>query len=161
MSMSIGVSKDLDSYKEDIIPGMDARESLYALTAVLLGAGFIGGFILVFGMDLKYAVYAGTPFVAPVVFLGFGKTHGMYYDEIFLLMVRQRRSPKTLLYQSTERESQILSLIKQVEDEKNQEIFLGSGGDEMKKMKRKLVLCLLVFFMLLIAAGILMLYKFG
>lgn len=93
--------------------------------------------------------------------LGTAQTHGMYYDEIFLLMVRQRRSPKTLLYQSTERESQILSLIKQVEDEKNQEIFLGSGGDEMKKMKRKLVLCLLVFFMLLIAAGILMLYKFG
>ena len=49
MSMSIGMSKDLDSYKEDIIPGMDARESLYALLAVLLGAGFIGGFTLVLG----------------------------------------------------------------------------------------------------------------
>ena len=74
--MSIGMSKDLDSYKEDIIPGMDARESLYALLAVLLGAGFIGGFTLVFGFPLKYAVYAGTPFVAPVVFLGFGKATG-------------------------------------------------------------------------------------
>ncbi len=155
MSMSIGMSKDLDSYKEDIIPGMDARQSLYALTAVLLGAGFIGGFTLVFGFPLKYAVYAGTPFVAPVVFLGFGKSHGMYYDEIFLLMVKMKRS-KTLLYQSTERESQVLSLIKQIENEKKQEADFTGGGEEMEKMKRKLIL--LVSFFPILGAVLLFLY---
>lgn len=153
--MSIGMSKDLDSYKEDIIPGMDARQSLYALTAVLLGAGFIGGFTLVFGFPLKYAVYAGTPFVAPVVFLGFGKSHGMYYDEIFLLMVKMKRS-KTLLYQSTERESQVLSLIKQIENEKKQEADFTGGGEEMEKMKRKLIL--LVSFFPILGAVLLFLY---
>lgn len=153
--MSIGMSKDLDSYKEDIIPGMDARESLYALLAVLLGAGFIGGFTLVFGFPLKYAVYAGTPFVAPVVFLGFGKSHGMYYDEIFLLMVKMKRS-KTLLYQSTERESQVLSLIKQIENEKKQEADFTGGGEEMEKMKRKLIL--LVSFFPILGAVLLFLY---
>lgn len=156
MSMSIGMSKDLDSYKEDIIPGMDARESLYALLAVLLGAGFIGIFTLVLGFPLKYAVYAGTPFVAPVVFLGFGKSHGMYYDEIFLLMVKMRRSPKTLLYQSTERESQVLSLIKQIENEKKQEADFTGGGEEMEKMKRKLIL--LVSFFPILGAVLLFLY---
>ena len=154
--MSIGMSKDLDSYKEDIIPGMDARESLYALLAVLLGAGFIGGFTLVFGFPLKYAVYAGTPFVAPVVFLGFGKSHGMYYDEIFLLMVKMKRSPKTLLYQSTERESQVLSLIKQIENEKKQEADFTGGGEEMENMKRQLTL--LVSFFPIRGAVLLFLY---
>lgn len=94
--------------------------------------------------------------MAPVVFLGFGKSHGMYYDEIFLLMVKMKRSPKTLLYQSTERESQVLSLIKQIENEKKQEADFTGGGEEMEKMKRKLIL--LVSFFPILGAVLLFLY---
>ncbi len=158
MSMSIGMSKDLDAYKEDVIPGMDTRESLYAITAVLFGAGIIGGFYLLFGLDIKYAIYMGTPFVAPIVFLGFGKTHGMHYDEVFLLYLKKRRSPKTLLYVSTETESQVSSLLKEIENEKKQSSAFGMPTEDMKKMKIRILFIFAVFIMLLFAAGIILMY---
>ena len=155
MSMSIGMSKDLDAYKEDVIPGMDTRQSMYAIVAVLLGAGCIGGAYMFLG-DLNYAVYLGTPFVAPIIFLGFGKTHGMYYDEVFQLILKERRSPKTLLYRSTETESQVASLIKQIENEKKQDQSLGTFADDMRKIKVKILIFVAVFITLLIAAGIIL-----
>lgn len=157
MSMSIGMSKDLDEYKEDVIPGMDTRESLYAIAAVLLGAGFIGGAYLLLG-DLNYAVYLGTPFVAPVVFLGFGKTHGMHYDEVFLLFLKERRSPRTLLYKSTETESQVLSLAKQIENEKKQGQGIGTFAEDMQKMKVKIMFVVAACIMLFLAAGLILKY---
>lgn len=157
MSMSIGMSKDLDEYKEDVIPGMDTRQSIYAIAAVLIGAGCIGGAYMFIG-DLTYAVYLGTPFAAPVVFLGFGKTHGMYYDEVFRLALKERHSPKTLLYKSTETESQVASIIKQIENEKKQGQPLGTFAEDMRKMKVKILFLAAVFITLLTAAGIILMY---
>lgn len=155
MSMSIGMSKDLDAYKEDVIPGMDARQSIYAIAAVLLGAGCIGGAYMLLG-DLNYAVYLGTPFAAPVIFLGFGKTHGMYYDEAFQLTLKERRSPKTLLYRSTETESQVESLIKEIENEKKQGRPPGAFADDMRKMKVKLLFLAASCITFITAAGIIL-----
>lgn len=118
MSMNIGVSNDLDHYKEEVLPGMDVRETLYVLAAVGIGGSVIAVSSICFHIPLQLAVYLAIPFLYPVIVTGFSKPRGgLYRNDVWKLDYRRKKAKKTLLYETGENEKQIRAVRQQIRQE--------------------------------------------
>ncbi len=137
MSMNIGMSRNLDAYKEEVLPGMDVRETLFTMAALAVGVLAIFVFHMGLGISIQVSVYCAIPFLFPVIMAGFSKQRGLYYNEIMKLSWYQRKSKKVLLYETGENETQIEAVKKQmIQDEKQK----GFGfEEEWKQLKIKML----------------------
>lgn len=134
MSMNIGISHDLDRYKEEVLPGMDARETLYVLASVAIGGGVIAVCHLCLNIPLELAVYIAVPFLYPVIVTGFTRQKGgLYKNEIWRLNYRQKRAKKILLYETDENEKQIQAVRQQIRQEEKDRKHLA--GDDRGRLR--------------------------
>lgn len=154
MGMNIGISTDLDTYKEEVLPGMNARESLFALAACAAGAAAIAVFHLGLGISLQISVYGAIPFLYPVIMSGFSKKKGLYYNEIIKLSWYQRRSKKTLLFETGENEAQTEEVRKQLIQEAKQKAF--GFEEEWKQLKVKALAVFAVILLIMTAVSVIL-----
>lgn len=149
MGMMIGISRNLDAYKEEVVPGMDARETMSAIAACAVGAAAIAVFHVGLGIGMQTSIYLAIPFLFPVIMAGFSKRNGLYYNEIVKLSWHQRRAKKTLLFETGENEAQTEAVRKQLIQEAKQK---GFGFEEEWKQRKVKLLAGFAALMLIVTA---------
>lgn len=137
MSMNIGMSRNLDAYKEEVLPGMDVRETLFTIAAFAVGGIAILVFHIGLGISIQLSIYCAIPFLFPVIMAGFSKQRGLYYNEIMKLSWYQWKSKKVLLYETGENETQIETVKKQLIQDEKQKSF--GFEEEWKQLKIKIM----------------------
>lgn len=71
--LSVNINRDVEQYQESVMAGMNAKQTIAILAALLIGAGAVcfGYFFL--GIPIEMAVYLAVPFSAPIILSVFGK----------------------------------------------------------------------------------------
>lgn len=101
--LNIKVSHDVEGYKEPVFGPFDARQSIFILLAVVLGAVTVACAYFLLHMPLTLCGYAVVPAVAPIILIGFGGKNNMNFLEQQKKMKNRLREP--LYYRSTENAS--------------------------------------------------------
>lgn len=99
--ISVKTNNDIEKYQEEVVGGLNAKQMLFAIVAVLVGAGLVLFFHLAIGINLVVSVYLAAPPIMVVTLTGFGKKNGMSYWKR-LKREREFKKKGPLLYQSTE-----------------------------------------------------------
>lgn len=81
--MKIDINKDFEEqYKNELWKGFTARELAYAGIALFVAGIIAFGIWKITGLAINIAIYAGIPFMAPIIYLA-GKAQGQYPDRVF------------------------------------------------------------------------------
>ncbi len=113
--MHIEVNRDLDKFKESVCLGLSARQLIYSLISLILGAGIV---LLVYPyVGLTIAAYIAVPVVAPIALTGFYSYNGMTFIEMMKLKIHFSGKQSALFYESTEDEDELISILLEEENE--------------------------------------------
>ena len=103
--MHIEVNRDLDKFKESVVLGLSARQLIFSIIALVLGAGIV---LLVYPyVGLTIATYIAVPVVAPIALTGFYSYHGMTFVEMMKRKIHLSGKQPALKYESTEDEDRL------------------------------------------------------
>ena len=164
--MVIEINKDIDRYQETVAMGLTAKQLIYSIISVTVGAGIV--LLLYKYIGLTGSAYVAIPCVAPIALGGFYSFNGMSFFTYWKKKLHFMFANKTYTYISTEGEPAIkriementtkkkgktkMSNKEQIMDEndviKKQEEFEASK----KKMKNMLMLLGVVLGFVVIAA---------
>lgn len=111
--MVIEISKDIEQYKESVVWGLTAKQMIYSLASVGIGGGLV--LLLYQQIGLTASAYVAMPVVAPIALGGFYSYNGMSFYEVIRRKIQMLFFNCTLLYVSTESETELKRLIREVE----------------------------------------------
>ncbi len=100
--MIIEINKDIETYKESVVLGLNAKQLLYSVASVVVGGGLI--LFLYHYVGLAGAVYIAIPVVAPIALGGFYNYNGMNFYEYMRRKIHFAFFNRPYGYVSTERE---------------------------------------------------------
>lgn len=121
--MVIEINKDIDRYKETVLMGLTARQFIFSVASVAVGAGIV--LLLYPFIGLTPSVYVAIPAVAPIALGGFYSFNGMNFYEFMGRKIRMLFANRSLIYLSTEGEETI-----RMEEE------MGKKADKKGKKKQ-------------------------
>lgn len=103
--MVIEINKDIDKYQESVVMGLTAKQLLFSIASVVVGAGIV---LLTYKyIGLTGSAYVAIPCVAPIALGGFYSYNGMSFYEYMGKKLHFMFGNRPLLYVSTEGESAI------------------------------------------------------
>ncbi|MBD9337047.1 MAG: PrgI family protein [[Ruminococcus] faecis] len=80
--MKIDINKDFEKqYKNELWKGFTARELTYAGVALFVAGAIAFGVWKVTGLAINISIYAGIPFMAPIVYLAMVQHQGHTWTE--------------------------------------------------------------------------------
>ena len=80
--MKIDINKDFEEqYKNELWKGFTARELAYAGIALFVAGMIAFGIWKITGLAINIAIYAGIPFMAPIIYLAMVKHQGHTWTE--------------------------------------------------------------------------------
>lgn len=109
--MVIEINKDIDRYQETVAMGLTAKQLIYSIVSVSVGAGIV--LLLYKHIGLTGSAYVAIPCVAPIALGGFYSYNGMSFYTYWKKKLHFMFANKTYTYVSTEGEP----LIKRIEME--------------------------------------------
>lgn len=110
--MVIEINKDIDRYQESVAMGLSAKQLIYSIASIAVGATIV--LLLYKHIGLTGAAYVAIPCVAPIALGGFYSFNGMSFYEYWGKKLHFMFANKTYTYVSTEGEPVIKKL--QMED---------------------------------------------
>lgn len=103
--MVIEINKDIDKYQESVVMGLTAKQLLFSIASVVVGAGIV---LLTYKyIGLTGSAYVAIPCVAPIALGGFYSYNGMSFYEYMGKKLHFMFGNRPLLYVSTEGEPAI------------------------------------------------------
>ena len=91
--MMIQVNENIDEYREDFYKGLTLRQTLFAGSAVAVGAAAYLFLNIMIGLPQTAALYAALPVVFPIAAAGFLKIHGMTLSQYLKARKRVKENP--------------------------------------------------------------------
>ncbi len=104
----IEINKDIDRYQESVALGLSAKQLVFSVASVAVGAGLV--LLLYRYIGLTGAAYVAIPCVAPIALGGFYSYNGMDFYEYMRRKIYFMFGNKALAYVSTEGEPAIKEL---------------------------------------------------
>ena len=86
--MNISINKDIERYKESIVMGLTAKQLIYSVIALALGAGIVLSTYKYVGLTVS--VYIAIPVVAPIALDDETKIQMFIYESTAYLHFRRR-----------------------------------------------------------------------
>lgn len=106
--MVIEINKDIDKYQESVVMGLTAKQLVFSIASVVVGAGIV---LLTYKyIGLTGSAYVAIPCVAPIALGGFYSFNGMSFYEYMGKKIHFMIGNKPLLYVSTESDAAIKQL---------------------------------------------------
>ena len=106
--MVIEINKDIDKYQESVVMGVTAKQLVFSIASVVVGAGIV---LLTYKyIGLTGSAYVAIPCVAPIALGGFYTFNGMSFYEYMSKKIHFMIGNKPLLYVSTESDAAIKQL---------------------------------------------------
>ena len=106
--MVIEINKDIDKYQESVVMGLTAKQLVFSIASVVVGAGIV---LLTYKyIGLTGSAYVAIPCVAPIALGGFYTFNGMSFYEYMGKKIHFMIGNKPLLYVSTESDAAIKQL---------------------------------------------------
>lgn len=106
--MVIEINKDIDKYQESVVMGLTAKQLVFSIASVVVGAGIV---LLTYKyIGLTGSAYIAIPCVAPIALGGFYSFNGMSFYEYMGKKIHFMIGNKPLLYVSTESDAAIKQL---------------------------------------------------
>ena len=159
--MVIEINKDIDRYQESVALGLSAKQLVFSVASVGVGAGIV--LLLYRYIGLTGSAYVAIPCVAPIALGGFYSYNGMDFYEYMGKKLKFMFCNKALTYVSTEGEPAIKTF--ETEDQvaqkgivKKSKAKTGTGNKETvnpdnkgnredfeamkKKTKKMLIVCI-------------------
>ena len=103
--MVIEINKDIDKYQETVALGLTAKQLLFSIASVAIGAGIV---LLTYKyIGLTGSAYVAIPCVAPIALGGFYSYNGMSFYEYMGKKLYFMFGNRPLTYVSTEGEAAI------------------------------------------------------
>ena len=103
--MNIAINKDVEKYQESVVLGLTARQLIYSIVSVVIGASIV---LLSYRyVGLTVSVYIAIPVIAPIAMNGFYNYQGMSFTQMFVKKLKCVFANKELLYESQESEKTI------------------------------------------------------
>ncbi len=99
--LQINTNSNIDDYKETVIAGMTARETLWAGAGIIAGALVTVISAVVLHLPLILCIYLGIPAIIPFVLTGFSIKDGMTFWQRWRRN-RNKKKSSPLSYCSTE-----------------------------------------------------------
>ena len=103
--MVIEINKDIDRYQETVAMGLTAKQLIYSIVSVSVGAGIV--LALYKHIGLTASAYVAIPCVAPIALGGFYSFNGMSFYTYWKKKLHFMFANKTYTYISTEGEPAI------------------------------------------------------
>ena len=103
--MVIEINKDIDRYQETVAMGLTAKQLIYSIISVTVGAGIV--LLLYKYIGLTGSAYVAIPCVAPIALGGFYSFNGMSFFTYWKKKLHFMFANKTYTYISTEGEPAI------------------------------------------------------
>ena len=101
--MVIEINKDIDKYQETVALGLTAKQLLFSIASVAIGAGIV---LLTYKyIGLTGSAYVAIPCVAPIALGGFYSYNGMSFYEYMGKKLYFMFGNRPLTYVSTEGEA--------------------------------------------------------
>lgn len=122
--MKIEINEDIENYKETVLMGLTARQAVFSILSLLVGAGIVLSLYEMIGMTVS--CYLATLFVIPIALMGFYQYNGMNFFQFVVRFVRSFTLSKPLPYRS-------------MESRKAYEKLLVPAKEEVRKQKRHFV----------------------
>lgn len=91
--LSVNINQDVEQYQESVAFGLNARQTVAALLAILVGAGITCLLYFRFGISMQLSIYAALPFCIPIMLPVMGKQYGLTVTE----RIRQSNRKKRIL----------------------------------------------------------------
>ena len=98
--MVIEINKDIDRYQETVAMGLTAKQLIYSIISVTVGAGIV--LLLYKYIGLTGSAYVAIPCVAPIALGGFYSFNGMSFFTYWKKKLHFMFANKTYTYISTE-----------------------------------------------------------
>lgn len=127
--MNIEINKDIEKYKETVVMGLTAKQLVFSIISVAMGAGIV--LVTYKYVGLTASAYIAIPVVAPIAINGFYTYQGMTFRELFIIKMKHLFRNPRLGYVSKESEM----TIKQIR--KDEEIKRKIEAKKNKKKKPK------------------------
>ena len=150
--MVIEINKDIDRYKESVVMGLSARQLIFSLASVLVGAGMV--FLLYPYIGLTGSAYVAIPCVAPIALGGFYSFNEMNFYEYMAKKLHFMFANRTLTFVSTEGEPVIKTYEMQQAEQKKKKVLESEKEkqEEFEAMKKKTRNMLLGLVAVIVAA---------
>lgn len=100
--MVIEINKDIDRYQESVAMGLTAKQLVFSVASVAVGAGIV--LLLYPYIGLTGSAYVAIPCVAPIALGGFYSYNGMSFYEYMGRKLHFIFGNRALTYVSTEGE---------------------------------------------------------
>jgi hypothetical protein len=127
--MNIEINKDIEKYKETVVMGLTAKQLVFSIISVVMGAGIV--LVTYKYVGLTASAYIAIPVVAPIAINGFYTYQGMTFRELFIRKMKHLFRNPRIGYVSKESEL----TIKQIR--KDEEIKRKIEAKKKKKKKLK------------------------
>ena len=111
--MVIEISKDIEQYKESVVWGLTAKQMIYSIASVGIGGALV--LLLYQQIGLTASAYVAMPVVAPIALGGFYSYNGMSFYEVMRRKIQMLFFNRTLLFVSTESETELKRLMREVD----------------------------------------------
>lgn len=142
--MIIEINKDIDRYQETVALGLTAKQLIYSVVSVGIGAVIV--LLLYEHIGLTASAYVAIPCVAPIALGGFYSYNGMSFYEYMGKRIHFMTGNKALLYESTESEKAIKKMQSALTGKKKkgkvQELSVADSAikkqEEFEASKRKM-----------------------
>lgn len=138
--MVIEINKDIDKYQESVVMGLTAKQLLFSIASVVVGAGIV---LLTYKyIGLTGSAYVAIPCVAPIALGGFYSYNGMSFYEYMGKKLHFMFGNRPLLYVSTEGEPAIRQMnmeqsLKKSKKHKKSLDELNTSTDKASVMKKQ------------------------
>lgn len=93
--LSVNINRDIEQYQEPVAFGLNAKQSIAALLAVLTGIGITCLLYYVVGFSMEVSIYISLPFCVPIMLPALNKNHGLTVKE---QICRSNRKKSVLAY---------------------------------------------------------------
>lgn len=138
--MVIEINKDIDKYQESVVMGLTAKQLLFSIASVVVGAGIV---LLTYKyIGLTGSAYVAIPCVAPIALGGFYSYNGMSFYEYMGKKLHFMFGNRPLLYVSTEGEPAIRQMnmeqsLKKSKNHKKSLDEVNTSTDKASVMKKQ------------------------
>lgn len=75
--LSVNINRDIEQYREPVAFGMDAKQTIAAIRAIIAVMGLVCLFRFVCGMSIELSIYLSLPVCVPIMLPALGKKHGL------------------------------------------------------------------------------------
>lgn len=155
--LQINTNPDLDDYKESVIAGMTAKETLWAGAGLLAGSAASILLHMFLHIPLFLCIYAAIPVSIPFILTGFSIKDGMTYWQRRRQKKNRRKTP-ALCYISTECRSVYQNIERRTEKDQQEQDKEEEFDQLLKRMKRiSMIAGILIVVIIIVIIAVLIL----